>query len=194
KARLTCSGTATQRVSLSITGVTVSGTAYVGLLKPTGTPISGFPNWSQTNFFSPGSGFLGTYTLPTTETAYAVYLAPSGTGTAGATFTLYNVPPDVTGSLTINGAAAPIAITVPGQNSAFTFTGTSGQVVTLRGAGNTIGCGSLVLIFPNTAVSGTPQCAAIFTMGATLQSGTHTLIFDPSGPNTGSVNISVTLP
>jgi YD repeat-containing protein len=194
KARLTFSGTATQRVSLNITGVTVSGTAYVGLLKPSGTPISGFPNWSQMNFFGPGSGFLGTYTLGTTETAYAVYLAPSGTGTAGATFTLYNVPPDVTGTLTINGTAAAVAITVPGQNSAFTFTGTAGQVVTLRGAGNTVGCGNFVVIFPNTSVSATPQCAATFATGATLQTGLHTLIFDPSGPKTGSVSLSVTLP
>ena len=194
KARLLFSGTATQRVSLNITGVTVSGTAYVGLLKPDGTVISSFPNWSQTTFFGPGSGFLGTYTLATTETAYAVYLAPSWTGTAGATFTLYNVPPDVMGTLTINGPAAPVNITVPGQNSSFTFTGTAGQVVTLRGAGNTIGCGNFVLILPNTSVSATQQCATTFSVGRTLQNGTHTLIFDPSGFNTGSVNLSITLP
>jgi YD repeat-containing protein len=193
KARLLFSGTATQRVSLNITGVTVSGTAYVGLLKPDGSVISGFPNWSQTTFFGPGSGFLGAYTLPTTQT-YAVYLAPGGPGTAGATFTLYNVTPDVTGTLTINGPAAPVNITVPGQNSSFTFTGTAGQVVTLRGAGNTIGCGNFVLTWPNSSVTATQQCAATFSMGATLQNGTHSLIFDPSGPSTGSVTLSVTLP
>ena len=194
KARLTFSGTANQRVSLNITGVITSSSAYVGLLKPNGTPISSFPNWSQTTFFGPGSGFLGTYTLATTEAAYVVLLAPGGTGTAGATFTLYNVPSDVTGTLTLNGPATPITIVAPGQNSSLTFTGTAGQVVTLRGAGNSIGCGSLVLIFPSTSVSASQQCAATFAMGATLQNGTHTVIFDPSGPNTGSVNLSVTLP
>jgi hypothetical protein len=194
KARLTFAGTATQRVSLNISGVTTSTTAYVGLLKPNGTPISSFPNWSQTTFFGPGSGFLGTYTLATTETAYAVLLAPGGPGTVGATFTLYNVPPDVSGTLTVNGPAAPVTIAVPGQNSALTFTGAAGQVVTLRGAGNSIGCGNLVLIFPSSSVTATQQCATTFAMGATLQSGAHTLIFDPSGPNTGSVSLSVTLP
>jgi YD repeat-containing protein len=194
KARLTFSGTATQRVSLSVTGVSTSTSAYVGLLKPNGTPISSFPNWSQMTFFGAGSGFLGTYTLATTETAYVVLLAPGGTGTAGATFTLYNVPPDTTGALTVNGPAAPVTIAVPGQNSSLTFTGTAGQIVTLRGADNSIGCGSLVLIFPSSSVSATQQCATTFSMGATLQNGTHTLIFDPSGPNTGSVNLSVTLP
>src|SRR5438034_2267077 len=160
KARLTFSGAAAQRVSLNITGVTVSGTAYVGLLRPSGTPISGFPNWSQMTFFGPGSGFIGTYALATTETPYVVYLAPGGTGTAGATFTLYNVPPDVSGTLTINGSGVPVSIVVPGQTSSLTFTGTAGQVVTLRGAGNTIGCGNFVLIFPSTSVSATQQCAA----------------------------------
>jgi YD repeat-containing protein len=194
KARLTFSGTATQRVSLSVTGVTTSTSAYVGLLKPNGTPISSFPNWSQMTFFGAGSGFLGTYTLATTETAYVVLLAPGGAGTAGATFTLYNVPPDATGALTVNGPAAPVTIAVPGQNSSLTFTGTAGQIVTLRGADNSIGCGNLVLIFPSSSVSATQQCATTFAMGATLQNGAHTLIFDPSGPSTGSVNLSVTLP
>jgi len=145
-------------------------------------------------FSGPGSGFLGTYTLATNETAYAVYLAPGAAGTAGATFTLYNVPPDVTGTLTINGPAAPVNITVPGQNSSFTFTGTSGQAVTLRGDSNTIGCGNFVLIWPNGSVSAIQPCSTTFSMGRTLQTGTHTLLFDPSGANTGSVNLSVTLP
>ena len=55
------------------------------------------PNWSQTTFFGPGSGFLGAYTLPTTRT-YAVYLAPGGPGTGGRHLHLYNVTPDVTGT------------------------------------------------------------------------------------------------
>ena len=53
--------------------------------------------------------------------------------------------------------------------------------MTLRGASNTIGCGNFVLTFPNSSVTATQPCAATFSMGATLQNGTHTLIFDPSG-------------
>jgi hypothetical protein len=100
----------------------------------------------------------------------------------------------VTGTLTINGPAAPVNITAPGQNSSFTFTGTAGQVVTLRGASNTIGCGGFVLIWPNTSLTSTTPCGTTFSMGVTLQTGTHTLKFDPSGANTGSVNLSVTQP
>jgi hypothetical protein len=123
-----------------------------------------------------------------------LHLFTGPTGTGSATFTLHNVPADVTGPLTINGPAAPVTITAPGQSSSYTFTGTTGQVVTLRGASNTIGCGNFVLIFPSSSVSATQQCAATFAWGQTLQTGTHTLQFDPSGANTGSVNLSVTLP
>lgn len=196
KARLLFSGSLNQRVSLSITGVTASnGSADVRLFRPDGSLISGYPNWSQMTV-GVGGGFLGTYPLPINAPPgdYAVYLIPGSGGTASATFTLYNVPADVTGTLTINGPAAPVNITVPGQNSSFTFTGTTGQVVTLRGANNSIGCGNFVLIFPNSSVSATQQCAATFAWGVTLQTGTHTLQFDPSGANTGSVNLSVTQP
>jgi hypothetical protein len=182
-------------VSLHIADVALSGTAYIGLIKPDGSVISGFPNWSQMTFGGPGSGFLGTYLLATTETAYSVYLAPGGTGTAGATFTLYNVPPDVTGALTINGPTAPVAITVPGQNAAFTFTGSSGQIVTVRGDGSTIGCGVFGVKWPNGSMTTNSPCSATFAIGnITLQNGTHTIFLDPSGPNTGSVNLRVTLP
>jgi YD repeat-containing protein len=193
KARLTYSGTAGQRVSLHVTNVTVSGNAEVQLLKPDGSLLSGFPNWSKVTFSSPV--FLGTFTLPTTTPPdYTLYLAPGGAGTVTATLTLYNVPPDVTGTLTINGPAAPVAITVPGQNSSFTFTGTSGQVVTLRGTGNTITCGNFVLLWPGGGGTSQSPCTTTFSMGVTLQTGTHTLIFDPSNANTGNVNLSVTQP
>ena len=190
KARLLFSGTTGQRVSLTATGVT--GSSDVRLLKPDGSLISPPPNWSQMNLGA--SAFMGPFTLPATVLDYAVYLFTGGTGTGSATFTLHNVPADVTGTLTINGPAARVTITAPSQSSSFTFTGTAGQVVTLRGASNTIGCGNVVLIFPNTSVTATQQCAATFAMGATLQNGAHTLMFDPSGPNTGGVNLSVTLP
>ena len=188
KARLLFSGTASQRVSLNTTNP--SGTVGVTLNKPDGSLLSTPPGpWSQG-----GPGFIGPFPLPTTETAYAVMLLP-GAGTAGATFTLYNVPPDVTGTLTINGGAVPVTITVPGQMVSLTFTGTAGQVVSVRGDGNTIGCGNFGLKWPNGALSTISPCTTTFAMtNATLMNGTHTLYFDPSGTNTGSVNLSVTQP
>jgi IPT/TIG domain len=190
KARLLFSGTTGQRISLTATGATGNPSPDVRLLNPNGSLIS-FP-WSQMNLGI--SAFMGPFTLPATVPDYAVYLFTGGTGTGSATFTLHNVPADVTGTLTINGPAAPVNITAPGQNSSFTFTGTAGQVVTLRGASNTIGCGGFVLIWPNTSLTSTTPCGTTFSMGVTLQTGTHTLNFDPSGANTGSVNLSVAQP
>ena len=189
KARLLFSGTTGQRISLTAAGATGSPSPDVRLLNPNGSLII-FP-YSQMNLGI--SAFMGPFTLSATVPDYAVYLVTDWTGTGSATFTLHNVPADVTGTLTINGPAAPVNITAPGQNSSFTFTGTAGQAVTLRGASSTIGCGNFVLIFPNTNLGSTQQCAATFAWGQTLQTGTHTLIFDPSGANTGSVNLSVTL-
>jgi YD repeat-containing protein len=190
KARLLFSGTTGQRISLTATGATGNPSPDVRLLNPNGSLIL-YP-YSQMNLGI--STFMGPFTLPATVPDYAVYLFTGGTGTGGATFTLHNVPEDVTGTLTINGPAAPVNITAPGQNSSFTFTGTAGQVVTVRGASNTIGCGTLVLTFPNGNIGSAQQCAATFAWGATLQTGTHTLKFDPTGANTGSVNLSVTQP
>src|SRR4030095_12794146 len=68
KARLLFSGTANQRVSLNITGVTVSGSADVRLLKPAppdNSLISASPS-SSTTISGSGSGFIGNYTLDTT--------------------------------------------------------------------------------------------------------------------------------
>jgi hypothetical protein len=194
KARLLFSGTTGQRISLTATGATGSPSPDVRLLKPDGSLIIPTPpNRSQMNLGV--SAFMGPFTLPAPPAPdYALHLFTGPTGTGSATFTLHNVPADVTGPLTINGPAAPVTITAPGQSSSYTFTGTTGQVVTLRGASNTIGCGNFVLIFPSSSVSATQQCAATFAWGQTLQTGTHTLQFDPSGANTGSVNLSVTLP
>ena len=189
KARLMFGATAPQRASLHITGVTASGNAWLGLLKPDGSQIGSI------TVSNGGTGFLGAVTLATTETAYAVYIAPGGTGTAGMTLRLYDVPPDVSGTVTINGGSAPANITVPGQNAAFTFTGTSGQTVTARGDSNTIGCGAFGVKWPTGSFTTVSPCSASFSIGGIrLQTGTHTIFFDPSGPNTGGVNLSVTLP
>jgi YD repeat-containing protein len=190
KVRLLFSGTTGQRISLTATGVTGNPSPNVRLLNPNGSLIL-FP-YSQMNLGA--SAFMGPFTLPAIAPDYAVYLVTDWTGTGSATFTLHNVPADVTGTLTINGPAAPVNITAPGQNSSFTFTGTAGQVVTLRGASNTIGCGGFVLFWPNGNLTSTTPCGTTFSMGVTLQTGTHTLNFDPQFANTGSVNLSVTQP
>src|SRR5207237_7739276 len=47
---------------------------------------------------------------------YTITIDPQGTATGSATLTLYDVPPDVTGSLAIGGPPQPVSVGTPGQN------------------------------------------------------------------------------
>jgi len=61
-----------------------------------------------------------------------------GTPTGSVTLALYTVPPDVTGTVTINGPVTNISIGTPGQNGDLTFNGTAGQLATVSLSYNTM--------------------------------------------------------
>jgi hypothetical protein len=187
RARLTFSGTASQRVSMGLApGFPACG--WVAVLKPDETGLGG-TGPCQGNFMDP-------VTLPTTSSSYAVYLDPGGVSTGSVTVTLYEPPADFTGSVTINGSALTVNITGPGQNASVTFSATAGQGLTLRMANSTLGClANFAFSWPNTAyTSWAPICGSSFNAGVTGQTGTHTIIIDPGGVTTGSADISVTSP
>ena len=169
-------------MSVRLTGVTIT-QSTVSIIKPDGSTLGS----TMTTFLDP-------QTLPSTG-SYAVLLDPSAAYTGNATVTLYDVPPDVTGSLTINGVAFHVSITVPGQQAYLTFAGTSGQAITVRGANSTLGCVSILLTNPSGGGSSIGPCTASFTLASTLtQTGTYTIRVDPSAANIGSVDMSVTSP
>src|SRR5262249_20541537 len=117
RARLTFPGMATPRVSLSATGVTTP-SAAVSLLRADGSFLA--------TFFSVGAnqmGFGGPLTLPASE-SYAILVDPSSPG--DLTLTLYDVPPDITGSLTIDASPQTITFVAPGQQALLTLSDTAG--------------------------------------------------------------------
>ncbi len=59
--------------------------------------------WTAVNVGT-GGNFIDTITLPVAGT-YGISSDPQGSGTGNIRFTLYNVPADISGSLTINGAS-----------------------------------------------------------------------------------------
>lgn len=182
RARLTFSGTANQRISMALTAPGLQ----VWVRRPDGVNIG---------VTGPGTGnFMDPVTLPTTSSTYTLYVDPGGPNTGNVTITLADVPPDPGGTLTINGSAATANITVGGQNATYSFTATSGQAITLRGSNNTIGCGTFALQYPNMDGASQWVCSGSFSTSRTAQTGTHILTFDPPGPNTGSVDLSVTSP
>jgi hypothetical protein len=166
-AALTFSGVAGQRVSLKLSGVTI-GTSTCCSAK---VSISGVV---QGTLFGRNGGFVDTKVLPATGT-YTVTVDPQGTDVGSATLQLYDVPPDVTGSLTVGGPSVTVTLGTPGQNAVLTFAGTAGQRVTVRTSNVTIGtstCCTFVLSIKR------PDG---LTIGSTLY-----------GTNGGMLNVSLT--
>ena len=89
-----------------------------------------------------------------------------------------------------------MTITAPGQNGALTFTGTSGQVVTIHMTGNTVASVTLRLLKPDGTQLGTIWGGGNFNLAnQTLPTtGTYTIVIDPTNWEVGSMNISVTSP
>jgi len=117
--------------------------------------------------------------------------------TGSVTLTMYDVV-DMTSSITVGGAAVNVSLNTPGQNGLLTFQGSGGQLITIHGTANTVG-GTVALrvLRPDgsTHYSGTWSGTSFDQTISNLSvNGTYTLIVDPSGANTGSVNISLTSP
>jgi YD repeat-containing protein len=180
---LTFSGTADDRVSLKINSGAVTGT--VSILKPDGSTLDDDPSGAF-------AGFIDANVLPTTGT-YSVFVNPSAANTGSATLTLYDVPDDVTGSITPGGSAQTVGITTPGQNGFLTFSGTSGQRVSLKtnsGAPN----GSTSVLKPDGSTLHTTSFGTFeaFMEPKTLTAtGTHTLKVDPLNFGTGNVTMTL---
>jgi hypothetical protein len=190
-ASYTFSGTVNQRISLNITNVSVTNGGFitVALRKPDGTSLG-------ITSISSASGYLDLKVLPVAGT-YSITVDPNSFNTASCTLTLYQVPADTTTPTTVNASAIEVSNQVPGQNMVVTFPGTAGQQVTIRVTNNLIGSVFIKLFKPD----GTQQISFSHvsssfnvpqqTLGTT---GTYTILVDPFGSTTSSLNLRVTSP
>ena len=135
-ALLSFSGLAGQRVSLGVSGSTIGSStccsANVSILRPDG------PALVMRTLFGTSGGCVDTKTLPATGT-YSVVVDPSGGDVGRATLQLYEVPPDLTGSLAAGGVPASLTLGTPDQNAGLTFSGAAGQRVTIPATNVTTG-------------------------------------------------------
>jgi subtilisin family serine protease len=184
--RLTFTGTAGQRVSLKISNVTYS-SATAQLLDPSGNAVGG------SVLFGTGGGFVDTRTLPSTG-AYSITVDPPNMTTGQATFTLYNVPPDVTGTIT-PGSSFVSSIPAPGQNASYTFDGTAGQRISLKVGPSTMSMGYISITGPGgvQVVSRTlfSSFETFVDARALPATGTYTLSIDPYNDATGFAMVTV---
>jgi hypothetical protein len=186
-AAYTFSGTTGQRVSLKVAAGAPLGT--VSILNPNASTLASASSGSVAAFIEPQTlGSTGTYTVKDDPTTYF-------TGTT--TITLYDVPADSAGTITIGGASVPVSLGTAGQNGTLTFSGTSGQQVTVRMTLNTMGLVTVKLLKPDSTqlTSNTSSTASFNLVQQTLPTtGTYTIVIDPSQWNTGSITVAVTTP
>src|SRR5207247_2616033 len=109
---------------MKFTGVTI-GNVRVTLIGPDGVSVAAI---------TANSGIvsdLDTVGVPINGT-YQILLDPSGTDTGSITLTLYDVPPDVSGTIVPGGAPVTVTTTAVGQNGVLTFSGTAGKRIFLK--------------------------------------------------------------
>lgn len=180
--RFTFDGTTGQRIFINLP---TSGNSYA-LKRPNGTVVSQMP----------GGTFIDTVTLDATG-AFTILGDPQGTNTGTLSARIYSVPADLTGSITVNAAAIPVAVANIGQNYELTFDVVASQQVTVHVTGSTYQCvGVYLMNSSGTVLTSAGPCQATFNLSPfTLPSaGTYKIKVDPSGPHTGTLNLSVTNP
>ena len=182
-AYLSFEGTQGQKVSLTNNPTTQM---QASILKADGTPLT--------------SGcycFLEPVVLPATGT-YMVWVNPPDGHTGSTTLTLYDVPPDISGTLDVASPPVFVQTTVPGQNASFTFDETQGHEMSLAGC---ISNWTLYKPSGGSFASGSSFGCGNVEFSAMPETGTYRLFLDPqsqsvinkeltiSEPITGSISI-----
>jgi len=183
RARYTFTGTAGQWVTVGLSSVSIT-SSTVSLLKPDGTTLSLVSAGT-------GGGSLDPPVLPTNGT-YTIVVDPSGLYTGAMTLTLSSA---LTGSITLDGASVPISLTRIGQTARYTFSGTSGQWISLGLTSVTLTTVNVTILQPN----GTQLAwTSVGTAGGGLEppstlpsTGTYTIVVDPTGVYTGNITLTL---
>jgi hypothetical protein len=170
------------RVSLGI-GAGPSGKVYVR--NADGTVMA-------STTIGPAPAFIEPWTFVKGQTVQTERL---GTGLGNVTVTMFDVPPDVTRATTIGAAAVQVAVEQPGQNAAVTFDGREGQQLLVHVSGNSIKGVAVHLLKKDGAAPLASAVSAASSFGlppvALPATGTYTVVVDPTGPNTGVLNVAI---
>lgn len=183
--RLTFTGASGQRVSLRVTSSSIS-SSTISILDPAASTVA-----STTSTLS--GGFMDTQTLAAAG-QHTVVADPLSALTGSLTVTLYDVPPDVTGTISIGGSAVPVTITTPGQNGQLTFGGTAGQRVSLTLNAGALTSGTATIRKPDQST----LASANFGNGTSLlepvtlpDTGTYSIFVDPLIHTTGTITLTL---
>ncbi|WP_371785161.1 RHS repeat-associated core domain-containing protein [Streptosporangium subroseum] len=189
---LTFSGTADSLVSVGFSAASISSLLHVSVQAPNGSMLV------SNQFISAGTA--GEVDLPKLPISgvYQVLVEPSLAGTGSVTVTLSNTVAG--GVLSPTGAGSTATIARPGQDAAFTFTGTADATVSLGFTGTTIDkLWSVDVVAPDgtMVVDG-----RIYSAGGSGEldlpklpvSGTYRVVVDPTAAGTGAVTVTLSAP
>ncbi|OYT18555.1 MAG: hypothetical protein CCU26_16180 [Nitrospira sp. UW-LDO-01] len=129
--------------------------------------------------------------LPVTG-AYTIFFDPLSTYTGSFTITVSN---ELEGAIVPQGSAVPVGIGRAGQNARYTFSGNSGQAVSLQLSEVTIRSGYVSILKPDGTPLGKPTSFAYAGAVADAQilpaSGTYAVLIDPELNYTGSAKLAL---
>jgi YD repeat-containing protein len=215
-AKLTFAGSAGQLVTAILDTNSYASQVALTVLAPDGSQVetassSGSFFLEDTQYCFNGSVLYvcGSFILPTTGT-YTLFLNPPLAITGHARLRLYTFASDATYSSSLGGAQVPVVISTPGQNGRITFSGTQGQRLSV-GFANASFSGTITpsinyeLLKPDGTLFAGPSSGGPFNFATSTASGfidwgdiytfpstgTYTLIVDPAGDVTGSVNLNL---
>lgn len=184
-ASLYFSGTAGQQISVTGSS-TFSNNGSVTLMNPDGTTLLSSGPLACCLFFD-------RTTLPQTGT-YRFFIDAGGPAVGNATLTLYNVPPDNTGTITMGGPSVTLGNTVPGQDASLYFSGTAGQQISVTGSSTFNNNGSVTLMNPDGTTllsSGPLACCLFWDRTALPQTGTYRFFIDAGGATVGNATLTL---
>jgi RHS repeat-associated protein len=175
-AYLTFAGTAGQKISMTNQPTTQM---FTSILKPDGTTLSSASYW-----------FQEPKVLPVTGTYTVVVNPPSG-HTGSTTLKLYDVPADLSGTLSVSAAPVQIQTTTPGQNASYTFDETQGHAMSLAGC---ISNWTLYKPSGGSLASGTSYGCGNVEFSSLPETGTYRLLLDPQSETLMNKEVTISEP
>ncbi|WP_326557257.1 RHS repeat-associated core domain-containing protein [Micromonospora sp. NBC_01796] len=188
-AAVTFAGSTGQRVAVKVSdGTYGTYNAAVTLRRPGGGTVA-------SNGSCGSACFLDTAVLPI-EGTYTLFVDPQSTVTGAITVQVYDVPADATVAVTPGGPQVTATTTVPGQNSVFSFAGTTGQRVLVHLSGGTYGTYNATAIVrrpdgSNLTSSAYCGSSCLFDTTVLPVDGTYTIVVNPDTTYVGTVGAQV---
>ena len=177
-------GVAGQRINIGFSSVTIGQFNVMGY-RPDGIAMT-----LQPTSISTSGGGIEWPLLPMTGT-YTIVLDPVGNYTGNATVT---VSIELAGTITPGGAAVPVSIARVGQNARYTFSGTTGQTVSLGLTSVTMTNATVSILRPDGSTVVTKS--GIYTNDALdtqvlPMTGTYAILVDPQLAYAGGMTLTL---